>query len=263
VSEATGIPDLERLLRDVLRRCFETAFGPEWLSQLNSGVRPGVLRAGEVARSQRPTDLLRDDWDAAGLGEMDKALRSHWADLKDLLGPVWAEQNEAVVDLSRLRGFRGRELHAVGPRLGAVGRAELDAIVQRLRIGLEGVRRAMANDQGDWWPYIEAIHSNVPEFNGDRENRPGRAKLIEGDTVTFEVVGVHPTKAQQDLIYKLELAGPGASSGDGVDWQPGNQFQVQVPRARTVAYHLFVADANDKINNDEWVCGCEVRPQAS
>ena len=59
------IPRLERLMRDVIRAIFERDVGPEWLAGLSRSVTVDIDRAREVARKHRPTEALRDGWDAA------------------------------------------------------------------------------------------------------------------------------------------------------------------------------------------------------
>jgi hypothetical protein len=261
-SNAASIPDLERLIRGVLRRCFVGKLGSSWLTTRSQRVRDAVAKAAGLARTQRPDEELLDDWDAAGLGEISVAVSSSWSEIGGSIKPVWSSQQAAIVDLERLQAYRGKTLHAVGPPVGQIRAAEVDAIVLRIRVAFEQIRRTLINDEGDWWPYIEAIHSNISEFCLTRNARTfGAAALMEGDLVTFNVVGVHPTGSQDALVYRLNHAGPGASSADDTDWRASPQFQVVVPRARSVAYHLFVADANDTTNNDEWVCSCEIRPR--
>jgi len=135
-------------------------------------------------------------------------------------------------------------------------------MILRIRIGLEGMRRNLMSDEGEWWPYIEAIHSNISGFCVARNGRRGGwATLTEGDLVTFDVIGVHPNGSQDSLTYRLMVAGTGASAADDTGWIESSHFQVQVPRARSVFYHLYVADTDDVINYDQGFCAADVRPR--
>lgn len=263
MTETTSsIPNLERLMRDVLRRCFVAAYGDAWFSQLSQGVRAGVTKAADNARAQRPGEQLADDWEAAGLGEIRKALVSSWDTISPRVATVWSTREEAKVDLDRLQAYRGKALHAVGPSIGQIHIAEVDAMILRIRIGLEGMRRNLMSDEGEWWPYIEAIHSNISGFCVARNGRRGGwATLTEGDLVTFDVIGVHPNGSQDSLTYRLMVAGTGASAADDTGWIESSHFQVQVPRARSVFYHLYVADTDDVINYDRGFCAADVRPR--
>lgn len=68
------------------------------------------------------------------------------------LTSVWADSSFAVVDLERLTTARDKRAHRVGPPLGEVADSEAVAMVARLRIGLEDVRRRLDDQQGEWWP---------------------------------------------------------------------------------------------------------------
>ena len=135
-------------------------------------MRQGVERAAETARKQRPNETLRDDWDAVGLGEIAAMLRSIWQNLGDALTNVWQNLDEATVDLSRLVAYRGKNLHAVGPPEGQIKDDEVAAMILRPRICFEGLRRSLDHDDGEWWPYIEAIHSNIREFQSPKSDVP-------------------------------------------------------------------------------------------
>jgi hypothetical protein len=206
-SPADAIPDLERLMRDVLRRVFEAALGAEWMNGLSTSTRGGVERAAEIARKQRSRETLRDDWDAVGIGEIAAVLRSTWQNLNGALADVWSNLDEASVDLTRLSAYRGKNLHAVGPPEGQIKDEEVAAMILRLRIGFEGLRRLLAHEDNQWWPYIEAIHSNIPEFCFDRTTSHSLVEpvlLCEGDLVRFEIVGVHPQGPQDRLRYQIK-----------------------------------------------------------
>lgn len=245
-------------MRDVLRRVFDAAVGVDWLDGLSEGARKGIERSANIARTQRPDETLGDDWDAVGIREIDATLRSIWQRLNGALTTVWPDQNAATVDLDRLRAYRGKNLHAVGPPDGQIRDEEMGAMVLRLRIGFEGLRRHLANDEGEWWPYIEAVHSNIPEFCLDRTTGlMGNAVLSEGDLVRFEIVGVHPQGPQDRLRYRLTARG-GHIPDSG--WVERSEFHVSVPRQRTVRFILAVADADDLTNRSLRMCSCRVRP---
>jgi len=98
---------------------------------------------------------------------------------------------------------------------------------------------------GEWWPYIEAIHSNVPEFCFDRTTPPTLRDTIvlsEGDLVRFEVVGVHPQGPQDRLRYQLTGGYPMSEASPGSGWVEHSEFRVSVPKKRKVDFFLYVAD---------------------
>src|SRR5664280_3209644 len=252
-------------MRDVLRSVFVTTLGAEWLKGLSNQVRPGVERAAETARKQRPKESLRDDWAAVGIGEIAATLRSTWPTLNGALAGVWSSLDEMDVDLSRLAAYRGKNLHAVGPPQGQIKDEEVAAMILRLRIGFEGLRRSLAQDDGEWWPYIEAIHSNVPEFCFDRTTPPTLRDTIvlsEGDLVRFEVVGVHPQGPQDRLRYQLTGGYPMSEAFPGCSgWVGHSEFRVSVPKKRKVDFFLYVADVDDPKNADMRPFECRVRPR--
>lgn len=247
-------------MRDVLRHVFEVPLGPDWLSGLSRGVREDLERVSSLARTQRPNETLRDDWDAVGIGEIAAAVRSTWSDLNGALAAVWPDPYVATVDLDRLHAYRGKNLHAVGPPGGQVSDAEMGGLILRLRIGFEAMRRQLVSDNGQWWPYIEAVHSNIPEFRLDATHHAAWAQLVEGDLVWFEIVGVHPQGSQDRLRYRIK--GGRVAGGDIPDtgWVANRQFQFAVPRLRTVEFFLAVADLDDLDNFALSVCSAEVRP---
>jgi hypothetical protein len=262
-SPADAIPDLERLMRDVLRGVFAAALGAEWLNGLSNQVRKGVEWAAETAHKQRPDETLRDDWDAVGIGEIVATLRSTWQNLNGALADVWPTKYEATVDLTRLNAYRGKNLHAVGPPAGQIKDEETAAMILRLRIGFEGLRRSLAHDDGEWWPYVEAIHSNIPEFCFDRTTPlPLRQPvLFEGDLVWFEIVGVHPQGPQDRLRYQLTGGYPLVEAFPGSGWVERSEFRVWLPKKRDVQFFLYVADVDDPENSEMRSFQCRVRPR--
>lgn len=253
------IPELERLARDVLRLVFRVGLGEHWQSELSGAVARSLRRAREVAESQRPDESLRDDWDAAGLPELAQALRSTWSGVEDYLTPVWRSLHEAEVDLMRLREHRGRRLHRIGPEVGLLAEEEVAGIVLRVRVGLEHVRRRMEDEMGEWWPYIESIHSNIPDFCVTRAARNrGRPTLVAGDTVQIEIRGVNPLGDQTNLRYRVSVFG---TSRIDLDWSESGHFMFQVPLMRHISVHYYLHDCTDPGNGDEWVSAADVRPQ--
>ena len=59
-SPADAIPDLERLMRDMLRSVFDTTLGADWLKRLSNQVRQAVEQTAEIARKQRANERWRD-----------------------------------------------------------------------------------------------------------------------------------------------------------------------------------------------------------
>ncbi len=131
-------------------------------------------------------------------------------------------------------------------------------MILRLRLGFEAVRRELANADGEWWPYAEAIHSNVPEFNlrGATE-RLASGDVIAGDLVIFDVVGVNPIGPQEDLRYKWQINPIPGDSG----WLESNHIEVTVPSRRRVVIVISLTSLNDEENAEQYsfVCNIQVR----
>jgi hypothetical protein len=60
-SPADDIPDLERLMRNVIRMAMEAEKGDGWMGTLSISQQEGIRRAGERATKKRPDEWLRDD----------------------------------------------------------------------------------------------------------------------------------------------------------------------------------------------------------
>ncbi len=238
-SPADAIPDLERLMRNVVRMAMEADYGAPWLSTLSSTASRAVERAGAVAKAKRPAEVLRDDWDAVGLDEMAAVLRSKWP---PTMAQVWVDDEAARVDLKRLSKFRGKALHAVGGPSGQISDDEIGAVIRRVRVNLEAVRRSLLDDTGEWWPYIASVHSNIPEFCYERSSsaRVCFALLIEGDLVTLDAVGVDPKGNDSALLYRM-LAPSIPEIGYG-SWGPTPSFSFSVPGVPKSHGALYVAD---------------------
>ena len=254
------IPDLERLARDVLRTVFEGTMGAKWRDQVGTKASAAIAKAATLAKAQRPTEVLRDDWEAAGIGEISTILKSNWSKVSGALAAVWPSLEHAKVDLDRLRRFRGKALHQVGAPAGPGEAEELAGLITRLRTGFEAIRRDIAGAASEWWPYIEAVHSNIPGFSRVRGSETMTVvDLFERDLVSFDIRAVHPTAEQHHLRFKVSLAG--LPSPHEVGWSERNRLELPVIAARSLAFHVFVADARDLHNADEWVFPCRARAQ--
>jgi len=118
VTEGTwDIPDLEALLRSVLRKVLIAELGGGWLGLLPPDVRKLIADSVRVAKRKRPDERLDDDWEAAGMPAI-RALLG-WK-LPNALTCVWPDRHYAEVDLSRLVRARDKRAHVVGPPLGEV-----------------------------------------------------------------------------------------------------------------------------------------------
>jgi hypothetical protein len=202
------IPRLERLMRDVLRAVCEQTIGVGWLTDMSSAVASAIAKAGAMARTKRPGESLRDDWDAVGLDEIASLVRSRWQPLSASLAPAWHRVEEADVDIHRLLEYRGKALHAVGATNSATNQAETAAVITRLRLAFEEIRRSLLPDDQDWLPYLERIESPIPGLcwsRGERDPQP--PTLRQGDRVEFRLIGVNPAGDQGDLRYSLEVTG--------------------------------------------------------
>lgn len=255
---AWDIPDLEALLRHVIRRSMESESGSAWLSSLPSNVVKHVSDVAALARRKRPHEQLRDDWDAAGMPAI-RALVA-WK-LPQALTSVWIDPRFALVDLERLTTTRDKRAHRVGPPIGEIEGSEAAAIVTRLRLGLEDVRRRLDDQQGDWWPYIASVHSNLEALCWERASgwKGGNDVVTEGDLLTFDVVGVNPTGAEADLRYDYRLIQSGGAQ-QSIAWDERRSACLEVPLCKTILFKLSVGTAYDIGNVDAIKRQLRVRP---
>jgi hypothetical protein len=130
--------------------------------------------------------------------------------------------------------------------------AEVAAIILRLRVGMEQIRRRTMNDTGEWWPYIEEVHSNVEGLSCSRLDSVMAVQANEGDLIRFEIVGVNPRGEQSDLRYLC-------SAADNA-WVDNRHFECVVPHQRRFIGCLMVADVNDLTNLDRRDFLIDVRP---
>lgn len=245
-SLADDIPDFERLLRNVVRQAMEAEHGIDWLAGLSNTQAASVRAAGDRARRNRPDEKLRDDWEAVGIEDVRAVLRSSFP---QALSTVWPDRAAADVDLARISAYRGKNLHAVGPPSSEMSDVEVGAMMHRLRVGLEAVRRRLLNEVGDWWPYIAAVHSNIPEFCWERsaggaKQGPGLldAVLVEGDTVELTLVGEHPRAGRDRLRYRF--LGTDVGLGVAREWSTTNTVRLTVPLIRELTVTGFVVDVD-------------------
>jgi hypothetical protein len=251
-SPADDIPDLERLMRNVVRLALERERGTDWIASLSKAQQSGIEKASQVARRKRPGEPLRDGWDAAGLSDIAGILRSAWP---SAMSHVWPDSSSAAVDLDRLVAYRDKNLHAIGPPSGQIGDQEVSAMVQRLRVGFESARRDLLDDTGEWWPYIAAVHSNIPEFRFERSSSGPlvrAATLTEGDLVTFDAIGIHPLADPSRLRYRL--LSPNVPELRTPTWVADGSFSFSVPHSPSVQLNLYVADGQPMdLLGTEWV----------
>jgi hypothetical protein len=248
-------------MRNVLRLVLERERGLEWFSSLSATQQSTIKRAGERASERRPNEELRDAFDAAGLAEIAGLIRS---DQLSATKAIWPDKTAASVDLEPLISYRDKNLHAVGPPSGQITEDEIRAVLLRLRIGFEAIRRKLLAETNTWWPYIAAVHSNVPEYCFER-SAGGRmtlsAVLVEGDLVTLDVVGVHPSAAAERLRYRVGFGGTaGRVRPPDVDWQASASFSFVVPRIVELSASVVVADAEDLGNGEYIALTAKVRP---
>lgn len=257
MAAAEDLPDLEHLIRNVLRAAMEATIGESWLDEVSSTPQKAIEKAGNRARTKRPDDPLRDDWDAAGLDEIAGLLRS----VQPLgLGLVWPTREHAAVDLDRLKQFRDKNLHAVGPPPGQLAESEAAALVLRLRVSFEAWRRSLADERGDWWPWIAAIHSNIAEFTFERSESGAKlltAVLRQGDLVTLDAVGVHPSGEPDRLAFKLQAS----VQCQGVDLTSSTgSFSFEVERWPIHELSLRVFDCDEPTSGEAVILQIRVRP---
>jgi hypothetical protein len=240
-TPAILIPDLERLMRDVLRSVFEDDLGEDWLANLTRSSKDALERSAGLAASQRPKESLRDNWDSAGVGEISGVVQSRWTYIAESLDEIWPSPAHAKIDLERLRKYRGGVLHDVGAPPGPWINEEMAGLITRLRVGFEALRRTKAGQDDEWWPYIETVHSNVPEFNG--LTNPDITILNEGDLVSFDVRAVHPTDDQNRLRYRLTVTGASNTENDR-PWQEKSTFELTARPGRQLGFLLSVKDVS-------------------
>lgn len=242
---ANDIPAFERLLRNVTRLAMATEHGAGWLDDLDAATRAQVASTAALARRKRPDETLKDDFDAAGVPELKALLLGDGSRIVD---QVWGNKDAARVDLDRLKAYRDKNLHAVGPPSGQVADDEIAAILTRLRVRLEAYRRGLLDSGGDWWPYVESVTSNVEQFCFERAGKQAsKALLTEGDLVLLDVVGVNPNGRDDALLYRLMIdAAAGGGPHTITEWQRSRSFSFEVPRApRMAALVLIKSDSDD------------------
>ncbi len=252
------IPDLEALMRTVLRLSLRAELGDDWLKHLPAHVGRLIEDNAKLAARKRPQEQLRGPWDAAGMPTI-RALLA-WK-LPIALNAIWPDPAHAEVDLSRLASARDKRAHVVGPPLGQITEDEVAAMVTRLRVGFEEVRRRLEGEVGDWWPYLASVHSNVVELCWERSSGwAGRTTTLnEGDLVTLDVVGVNPNGPTEDLRYDFRCIQSGGVQA-GLAWDESNSFRFEVPRCRTLLVKVSVGTAYDIANVDTAKRQLPVRP---
>lgn len=260
------IPRLERLMRDVLRDVCAQQIGPDWLDQIS---RTDIDRAGDMARKNRPDEVLRDNWDAVGLSEIRGVLKGRWEKLAPRLAPAWARREAADVDLQRLLDYRGKSLHAVGITNASSLQAETSGIITRLRLAFEAIRRSFLPEATNWIPYLEAIESPIRGLCWSRDQgQSEQPTLHEGDLVEVRLVGVNPAGAQSDLRYRIEVTGIAGGgivlpppSGGPYPQQQSNEFAFEVPRTREITINGYVSADGDPDMYDGNVVVARVIPR--
>lgn len=234
---AGKIPDLERLMRSVIRTVAAKTWGTNWLDDgisISKKARDKIASEAERARRSRPDEHLADDWQAAGLDEILTVLVSRWPDLSSQFAAVWPSDTHMRTDIERLKAYRGKGLHAVGAPPNPAEHQELEAMILRLRIAFEAVRRIGAPLPDQWWPYIERIDSNV-----DWSTKP---TLYHGDVVTITVTAVNPRGGQEDLRYwigQLGVANPRGLSSDP-------SAAIEVVEAKSLTVQVLVRHVDDE-----------------
>ena len=63
------------------------------------------------------------------------------------------------MDLQRLLDYRSKALHAIGAANSATLQAETTAVITRLRLAFEPIRRTLLPLDLEWIPYLERIES--------------------------------------------------------------------------------------------------------
>lgn len=257
----TDIPRLERLMRDVLRSTCEEAAGPLWLGTLSRSVADAVNGAAGRAATQRPDERLDDAWEAAGLAEIRALLRSWWPRIGAQLSPVWNELAEMQVDLDRLLAYRGKSLHAVGPVNYENQRTEARAIITRLRIGFEEVRRQRLPDDLEWLPYLERIESPIEGLCWSRTTGSREWPTVrQGDRIDIRLIGVNPAGDQDRLQYDIEITGV-LGDKPAVERNGPNEFFFDAPRSKQFIVGCYVRDRDDPRMYDGQSVVARVVPQ--
>ena len=259
-SPADEIPSLEQLMRNVVRLAMQVQKGSDWLEQLSGSIARTMEKDAALASRNRPKEVLRDDWEAAGLETIGSLLRSDWP---AAMSPMWTDATVATVDLDRLLAYRGKNLHKVGAPVGEITDEEAAALMKRLRLGFEAARRELLDESGEWWPYVAAIHSKVPQFCWERSEgaRYLNSVLNEGDLVTIDVTGVHPGADDSRLRFRLRSS---EVTADPPSWAAATHFELAVPHVRRVHFSAQVGDVEylDSDFIDRAHLSIDVRPKA-
>lgn len=239
-----------------MRALLERTVGADWTSRLPRRARESVEASVKVARQNRPNEVLKDDWEATGLQQIRLVARWAYDDVRvaEVLSLVWPSLEECEVDLNRLQSYRGGTLHLVGSGLGYWENREMEALVMRIRLGFEDIRRRMDDSDDEYWPYIESITTNVEGWRyvrtgtetGRCENPNGiPPKFFAGDIAEFHVNAVNPQGPQEDLVFMVWI-NAGNSFDHRIDWQSSPIFRLTVEEGRDNVYHFLVATARYK-----------------
>ena len=151
--------------------------------------------------------------------------------------------------MANRRGVHCR--HAPAPRVSrpsAAPRRSAAQSVSRSRdsgprdpraLAAEALRRALDEEASDYWPYVEAIHSNISEFEYRRgEYRPSRPLLVAGDSVIFDVRAVNPRGPESDFQFGVLLAVN--DSIGSYQWSDASTIETIAPEGRKVQWGVGV-----------------------
>lgn len=279
--------EVEALLREVLGSLLHRTAGAEWEQRLSGRIRRSLKRVHDAAQGSRE-GVPDDPWLTAGLNEIrevatfflseihekktdysatdpDGILREAFDDLG------WKDVYLCRADIERLKVARHHTAHpdVVHP-LSSAQADEVQAIVKRLLLGCERVRRRLMDLEEEWFPYITTVSCpGIPEWEYRRgSNFPIAANLNEGDQIEFVVSAVNTNGSDEQLRYGLLVQADGGSFVTAVDDEREGRLTCRAsPPGREVGFCVAVRDVGGGHDASDWddeVCfQARIRPQQS
>jgi hypothetical protein len=247
------VSQVEFLLRSTIGELLRAALGADWQQLLSKSITSDLKRESDRAKAARE-GVPDNPWAAAGLAEIAKVAqhflrhKSEFSkqdpdDLLSSLHQLWDSPEECQVDLNRLRRLRDDHAHpGVAPPIASALKEEIRAMIRRLRLGCESIRRRLARVEGEWWPYIERVDCpGIEVWTYERSSRrPGTALLVEGDALEFVVRAMNPVGPDEDLDYALCIQ-PDGGSFSQPEWGPQHELHAMAgPTGRNVVFLVVV-----------------------
>ena len=207
---------VENSLRRIVERIGIDKYGASWLQNL--GVKEKTIRAWEKSREReqhRRSGGLAEDRLIyfSDFFDIETIIRDNWV----LFEPVFLDQDQTLVYLSKLRELRNPDAH----------RRELTESEKALVTGIAGELRtritrylSQRDTPDEFFPRIDAMKDSL----GNSHGKGPRPVIRVGDVIEFIVEGWDPEGAQLEYEWSV-------SPGDEMsrqDWSPNERFLWEV-----------------------------------